>query len=161
MTEFRNSVLAGLAFALLFGIFLAIRHDLQYAVIAGPVSGFAVGFIFYLFTKSKAVSQQTQIETKDGEEILHSGGANHFKKGEAVGGKLYLLSNRLQFQSHNFNLQNHGLEIGLGEIKQICFFNSLGLVPNGLEIQTYDGQKEKFVVNNRKFWKELIEKTRV
>lgn len=156
--EIKNSILAGLAFGTLFGIFLAVRFNLSYAIIAGPISGLVFGALLYFFMTSKTVKRQTKIENPDGKPILHSGGANHFINGEAVGGKLYLLADRLQFQSHGFNLQNHGQIIELKQIKEVSFCNTLGLVPNGLTITTLDGQTEKFVVNGRRYWKEEIEK---
>jgi hypothetical protein len=157
MTEIRNSVLAGIAFGILFGIFLAIRFDPFYALIVGPICGLAFGLAMYFFVTSKTVKKQTQIQTADGEVIIHSGSANHFSNREAVGGKLYLLNDKLQFQSHGFNLQNHGLVIKLNQIQKIDFYNGLGLMPNGLVILTTEGGTEKFVVNNRRLWKSKIE----
>jgi hypothetical protein len=98
------------------------------------------------------------IENLDDKSIIHSGRANHFIKGEAVGGKLYLQTDKLQFQSHRFNIQNHGLMIEIEQIKEVSFYNTLGFVPNGLAITTLGGQKEKFVVSDRRLWKEEIEK---
>ena len=158
MTEIRNSILSGLAFGLLFGLFFAFRYDITYALIAGPISGLVFGTVVYFFVTSKTVKRQTQIENLDNKPIVHSGGANHFINGEAVGGKLYLLIDKLQFQSHGFNIQNHGLTIEIEQIKEVSFYNTLGLVPNGLAIITLSGQKEKFVVSGRRLWKEKIEK---
>lgn len=158
MTEIRNSILAGLAFGILFGIFLVIRFDIVYAIIAGPISGLAFGVAIYFFVTSKKVKRQTQIQTADGESIIHSGGANHFFNGEAVGGRLYLLNDKLQFQSHGFNMQNHGLVIELKLIRKVGFYNTLGLIPNGLSITTSEGKTEKFVVGARQLWKNEIEK---
>lgn len=158
MTEIRNSILAGIAFAVLFGLFLAFEFDPQYALIAGPICGIAFGTILYFFVTSKTVKKQTQIENHDGKPVIHSDAANHFVNGEAVGGKLYLLTDKLQFQSHGFNIQNHGQIINIEQIKEVRFYNTLGLIPNGLVITTRDGQTEKYVVNNRRLWKEEIEK---
>jgi hypothetical protein len=158
MTEIRNSIIAGLAFGLLFGLFLAVRFDINYSLIAGPISGLAFGTAIYFFVTSKTVKRQTQIENLDGKPIIRSGGANHFINGEAVGGKLYLLTDKLQFQSHSFNIQNHGQIIDIEQIKEVSFYNTLGLVPNGLAITIHSGQTEKFVVGGRRLWKEEIEK---
>jgi len=158
MKNSRNSVLSGLAFGLSLGLYCAFRYGILYAIIAGPVSGLAFGIVFYFIVSSKIVKRQTQIENVSNNEIIRSSGANHFKNGEAVGGRLYLLIDKLQFKSHNFNIQNHGLEIPLGQISQTRFFNTLGLIPNGLEIRTIDGRIEKFVVSDRKKWSEEIEK---
>ena len=157
MKNIRNSILSGLAFGLFLGLYFAFRYGIQYAMIAGPLSGLAFGIAIYFFVTSKIVKRQTQIENVDKKEIIRSCGANHFKNGEAVGGKLYLLTDKLLFKSHNFNIQNHGLEIPLGQISQTRFFNTLGLIPNGLEIHTNDGSIEKFVVSDRKKWSEEIE----
>jgi len=161
MTEIRNAILSGLAFGLLLGLFFAVRFDTHFALIAGPISGLAFGTALYFFVTSKTVKKQTQIENLDGKPIVRSGGANHFINGEAVGGKLYLLTDKLQFQSHGFNIQNHGQIIGIEQIKEVSFFNTLGLIPNGITITTLDGQAEKFVVINRRLWKEEIERLKI
>jgi len=158
MTNIKNSILAGLAFGFLVGLFQAIIYDINRALIVGPISGLFFGVALYFFLNSKTVKRQTQIENPEDKPIIHSGGANHFINGEAVGGKLYLLTDKLQFQSHGFNLQNHGLIIEIEQIKDVGFYNTLGLIPNGLEITTLSGQKEKFVVSGRRLWKEEIER---
>jgi len=158
MTEIKNSILAGLTFGLLSGGIFAVMFDPRYALIAGLISGLAFGTVIYFFVTSKTVRKQMHIENMEGKPVLRSGGANHFINGEAVGGKLYLLTNKLQFQSHKFNVQNHGQTIDLDQIKEVNFYNTLGLIPNGLEIMTLGGQTEKFVVNGRRFWKEEIER---
>jgi hypothetical protein len=158
MIEIRNSILAGLSFGILMGLFFAFRFDIHYALTAGPISGLFFGTIIYFFVTSNTVKKQTQIENLDGKPIIRSGGANHFINGEAVGGKLYLLTDKLQFQSHSFNIQNHGQIIDLEQIREVSFFNTLGIIPNGLSVTTLGGKSEKFVVNGRQLWKEEIEK---
>ena len=160
MTKIKNSILAGIAFGLLFGTFQAFMYGINTAIISGPISGLLFGILIHLFVNSKAVKRQTQIETNDGESIIHSGGVNHLKNSEGVGGKLYLLTDKLQFKSHSFNLQNHELAIYIDQIKDITFYNNLGIVPNGLAISLKDGRQEKFVVSGRQLWKTEIEKLR-
>ncbi len=158
MTAIRNSIFSGLAFGILLGLFLAALFEPLYALAVGLFSGFVFGTMMYFFLTSKSVKKQTQIENLNGQTVVRSGGANHFIKAEAVGGKLYLLEDRLHFKSHHFNTQNHELIINLLQIKEVSFYNTLGFFPNGLAVTTNDGQTEKFVVNNRKLWKEEIEK---
>jgi len=160
MIKIKTSILAGIAFGLLLGTFLGFMHGINAAIITGPISGLLFGIFIHLFGNSKTVKRQTQIETKDGESIIHSGGANHLKNSEGVGGKLYLLSDKLQFKSHSFNLQNHELVIYIDQIKDITFYNNLGIVPNGLAVSLKDGRQEKFVVSGRQLWKTEIEKLR-
>jgi len=157
-TEIKNSILAGFTFGLLFGIFLAIRYGFQYALIASPISGFAFGATLYFFITSRTVENQTQIASVEGEDIIFFGAANHFKNGEGVGGKLYLLTDKLQFKSHSFNFQSHELIISLDKIKEVRVYNIFGFIPTGLMIVTNDGLIEKFAVNNRRQWKDEIDK---
>ena len=88
----------------------------------------------YLFVNSRKVKQQTALTEEDQDGVIYSGAANHFKNAEAVGGKLYLLTDRLEFKSHGFNIQNHAFNIYLTEIKELVFYKTLGMVPNGLQI---------------------------
>lgn len=91
--------------------------------------------------------------------LIRVGGANHFKGIEAVGGQLFLFDDRLEFKSHSFNIQNHTLMIMLPQIAEVSFYNTLGIIPNGLKVTKTDGTVEKFVVQKRRLWKELIEQT--
>ena len=157
MQEIKNSILAGLVFGVVLGTFLTYMFGIEQGIITGSISGIIFGVAIYFFIKSDAVKKQTQLSDIGISGVIFSGGANHFKNAEAVGGKLYLLKDGLQFKSHNFNVQNHQLKISFPSITRITFFNSLGIVPNGLKVHLKDGRTEKFVVNKRKTWKEKIE----
>ena len=156
MTEIKNSFLAGLAFGLILTLMYSFRVDFEYALIIGSLSGLVFGLAIYFFVTSRIVKKQTSINSEE-KELIFSGGANHYLNGEAVGGKLYLLSDRLEFKSHKFNLQNHQLQIDICDIAEIKFYNSLWFIPNGLEILKTDGKKEYFVVSKRDKWKTNIE----
>ncbi|MDG5767825.1 hypothetical protein QA596_10135 [Balneolales bacterium ANBcel1] len=158
MTEKRNSIIAGIAFGLLSGLFYAFYIAIEYALIAGPVTGLAVGVAMYYFVTSRMVKEQTQIENMKGESIIRSGGANHLKNVESVGGVLYLLEDRIHFKSHKLNVQNHEEIIGIGQVQEVGFYNTLGIIPNGLSIKKDDDKVERFVVNGRRKWKEEIER---
>src|ERR1700750_1435370 len=82
----------------------------------------------------------------DGEEnALFCGGANHFKNGEAVGGKMVLLHDALVFKSHLINVQRHELRIPLCEISECSTYNILNIFPSGLKIILANGDTETFV----------------
>lgn len=100
-----------------------------------------------------------QIDKYDSQPIIHAGRANHFRNGEAVGGKLYLLTDKLHFKSHKFNFQNHEYVMKLREIKEVGYFNTLGIISNGLYITTNE-KTEKFIVENRQLWFEEIERVK-
>lgn len=156
MAEIKNSILAGIFFGISMGVVFTLMYDSKYGIVSGIISGLLFGIAIYLFITSKAVQSQTQIENIEGQKIIYSGGANHFVNKEAVGGKLYLLTDRVQFKSHNFNIQNHSQTILLNDIKEIGFCYTLGIVPNGLFITT-SSSIERYVVNNRRIWKDKIE----
>ncbi|MBC6112421.1 hypothetical protein ACFOG5_10045 [Pedobacter fastidiosus] len=155
---FRNSVLAALFFAVFFGIFEALIFGIGYAIITAPIAGLLFGLAMYFFVNSKKINEQTNLSEAEQESIIYSGAANHFKNTEAVGGKLYLLTDRIEFKSHQYNFQKHSFSIGLHEIQALNFYKTLGLIPNGLEVILKDGEVEKFVVNNRNTWRANIEK---
>ena len=161
MAIIKKAILAGLAFGLLFGVpmglLLSFFYGVQAAFITVGLSGFAFGTLIYLFVTSKAVEKETQTEVL-GRKVFYSGHANHFLNGEAVGGKLYLLEDRLHFNSHLSNYQNHEFILHLPFVEKVAFYNVYGLVPNGLAIFDNKGNEEKFVVDNRKVWKEEISK---
>ena len=113
--------------------------------------------ILYFIVASKTFNNQTQIKNLDGKPIVRSGGANHFINGEAVGGKLCLLTDKIQFQSPYFNIQSHGQTIYIEPIKEVSFYNILGYNPDGLAMINRGAQTGKFVVNGRRLWKEKIE----
>lgn len=154
----KNVSIAALSFTFLFGIIETFIVGIAYAVIAAPIAGLVFGLLMYLFVNSKKVKEQTALTKNDQDGIIYSGAANHFKNAEAVGGKLYLLSDRVEFKSHGFNIQNHAFSIYLTEIKELGFYKTMGIVPNGLKIILSNGEVEKFVVNNRATWKTEIEK---
>jgi len=154
----KNSIISGLIFGLVFGIFEALIFGIVYAAIAAPIAGLLFGLCLYFFVTSKKVKSQTELIGENQNSIIYSGAANHFKHAEAVGGKLYLLKDRLEFKSHGFNIQNHAFKIDINEIKELVFYKSLGIVPNGLQIVLKNAEVEKFVLNNRNIWKKEIEK---
>ena len=91
-------------------------------------------------------------------DVIYSGAANHFLNGESVGGGLYLMNDKVLFKSHKLNIQNHELLLDINEVAEVHFYNTLGIIPNGLEIRTTNGKVEKFVVYKRKIWKQKIDK---
>jgi hypothetical protein len=157
-TPVKYSFIAGIGFAVMFGLVTAICSDLKHAILEGPLAGllFTIGIYFFLRLQNRHV-QSIGIDDNEN-DIIFSGGANHIKNGEAVGGRLFLLSKSLRFKSHNYNLQNHELDIEVFKITHITFFNMYLFIPNGLQIETKVGKVEKFIVENRIRWKEEIEK---
>lgn len=126
MNELKNASKAGIFFTLILFAFTFIRHEIsQTTLIINISSGLVFSIAVYLFSTSKKIKKQVKLENVEETEIIYSDGANHFLNREGVGGWLYLLSNKLVFKSHKFNLQNHTLEIPIDKIHKIEFFNNL------------------------------------
>ena len=95
-----------------------IYLSLVLAVVVAVGCGAMFGIAMAVFGTSRTVKEQTQILLADGEQVIHSGGVNHFVGLEGVGGRLYLTNLRLYFKSHSFNIQKHELSIPLKEIAE-------------------------------------------
>lgn len=169
----RSNIKAGLTFGIFMAIFIIVK-DLLFAevltsatiikiiitgVITGGLSGLFFGWVTGWFSNSKFVQRTTNIETEPGESILFQTGANHFKGVEAVGGKLYLTNERLVFQSHKLNIQNHRLSILLSDIQAVVRLKALGLMSNGIQIESLSGKPDKFVVEKPEQWLEKLSGT--
>ena len=96
------------------------------------------------------------LNTFENEIIELSRPANHIMGLEAVGGRLFITNQRMVFKSHAANIQAHELTIEYTEISKIDFFNTLGLVPNGLKISLHTGKIEKFAVWKRSLVQQTI-----
>jgi len=150
MDKIKPTLIAALCFGLCLGIPTALLFNINITLITGSVSGILFGLIIHMFVNSKKVAQQTQITTTSEGTIILSASANHFVNKEGVGGKLYLLHTRLKFQSHQYNIQNHSFEVAISTVQTVQFFNAMGLIPTGIQIELSNGSKERFVVSNRK-----------
>ena len=90
-----------------------------------------------------------------GEKILQEGLANHWRGIEAVGGRLFLTSQRLIFESHALNIQTGNTVIPLIEIN----FIEKGF-PNIINVYSKNNLKNAFVVFGRTKWIKAINKVK-
>jgi len=97
---------------------------------------------------------------REGETLLRHGAANMWRGIEAVGGRLYLTSQRLVFESHALNIQAGVTMIDLSRISAVRTRRTLMLVPNGIELLLEDGTTRKFVVWHRTRWLSAITRAR-
>lgn len=125
-------------------------------IISGVVAGLLYGLFIGLFKSSKGINQSLQLLLNDGETILFQTNANHFKGAEAVGGRLFLTNARLVFLSHKLNIQQHEWTLDRSLIEGVARYKTLGIVANGLRIQTKGNKEEKFVVEEAATWIEKL-----
>ena len=96
-----------------------------------------------------------------GETIVKESAANHQRGIETVGGRLFLTTQRLVFESHDWNVQTGTTIIPLLEIIRVepawtKFLNLIPLMPNSIKVATRGGQEHSFVVFGRGEWMRAI-----
>lgn len=152
----RTAAVAGLMFGLAIAVVLrATSGDVGIGVVGGLIGGVAFGVVIAGFASYQTKKFAAHDPTDRGERVLKHGPANHFRRGEAVGGYLYLTDTRLLFQSHSFNIQNHEQSISLESITDVRPRMTLLVIPNGLQVGTPVGA-ERFVVHERNSWVQAI-----
>ena len=92
-----------------------------------------------------------------GETIVKEDGANHQRGAETVGGRLYLTTQRLIFESHAFNIQTASTIIYFQDISDVepawtKFLDIIPLAPNSIKVVSREGQEHSFVVSDRDEW---------
>jgi len=161
----RNAFYSGLAFGLIFGLWLGFVNGWlppsnldNWIALACAIlfSGSLFGLITGLFASSGIIPKAGSIYLASEEVIVHTGVANHFLNLEARGGRLALTSSHLIFKPHNVNLQQCELRIPLTNIANVEASRTWGIIPNGLAIHLNCGAREKFVVNNSSAWAKLL-----
>jgi hypothetical protein len=105
----------------------------------------------------------TQLQA--GETLVREGPANLQRGVETVGGRLYLTSARLVFESHRFNVQKGPTSVSLRDVVGVrkCWTKFLGvlpLFPNSVALETTGGETLRIVVAGRASWIGAIETAR-
>ena len=149
-------LLTGIPFGFFMGMFWSVQYGWKSGVVMGTVSGLFFGVLMGAFAGYQRKKFQVETHSFPGEDLVKQGGANHFRNLEGVGGWMYLTDQRLLFRYHSMNIQRHELSIPLREISEAKPRMTYGFIPNGLEIKTFDGRLEKFVVEDRKDWAKKI-----
>lgn len=96
------------------------------------------------------------VDLKANELVLKAGNSNYFVDDKSIDGKLILTNQRIYFKTKEENLGNYNLEILPTEIKEILFFNTMKILPNGLNIISKNGINFKFKIGKRNSWGEAL-----
>ncbi|MFH6945021.1 hypothetical protein [Flavobacterium sp. FlaQc-50] len=156
--KIKYSILSGLIFAVIMFTYLAYTVKIDIAIIVSVFILVLSPILFYFKIFSK-IDFSIKFQDIDKQLVIYHGMTNHFKDGIAVGGTLYLMSDRLIFQTNLINyIKRHEQIILLNQIEAVEFVKTMGLVSNGILIKNKNSQEEQFVVNKREVWKEHIEK---
>jgi hypothetical protein len=157
MTSLKNTIYLALFFAIAMSIFNTVYFDIRYALLSFPISFLVFGLPIFLFSRSKAVNIEPAIDTA-GQAIIYSSPANHYSNGIGIGGKLYLMADKIQFQSYQVPILRHGHVLMIDQISTVKSYKILGVVPTALLITTLNGDRQKFVVTDIRYWKQEIER---
>jgi hypothetical protein len=154
----------GIPMGLVAGVVFAFVGGIHFGILFGVAGGSASGLLFGLAMAAFMMFQRRRLEQArpelPGQVVLYEGAANHFMNCEGVGGWLYLTKERLQFLSHDFNIQCHEWSVALEEISEVQAVRTAKILANGLRIVTRDGKDERFVVEEHKKWCDEIVKAR-
>lgn len=97
-----------------------------------------------------------QIDLKPNEVVVKAGNSDRFYSGSKVDGKFIVTNQRIYFKGLNGNAGKYDLEVTPDQIKEVHFFNTGFLSPNGLNLILKGGEELKFKVKQRNSFGELI-----
>jgi hypothetical protein len=150
----RGVVATGVPFGM--GIYFSFRYGIPRGALAGFASGIFFGLAMTLFAQKQRERMGAKGGVFEGEDVLHEGPANHFKRAEGRGGWLTLTANKLSFRSHGKSIQNQPVDINLSDILNLKLTRTLGIVPNGFCVTRMDGTADRFVVTGRSEWLRIV-----
>ena len=96
------------------------------------------------------------IDLKANEVVTKAGDVQFFAIENQVKGKLILTNQRIYFKTLEDEQKEFNMEIQPEEIRELLYFKTKVLFPNGLSVVTKEGKEIKFVVKNRDSWSQMI-----
>ncbi|MBN2480483.1 MAG: hypothetical protein JXB19_01985 [Bacteroidales bacterium] len=99
-----------------------------------------------------------KITLQPNEMIIRAGNSNLLLNGQKINGKLIATNQRIYFKTIREDYRQNDREIMPGEISELHFFNTMWVLPNGMNIKTKNGGEIHFEVNNRSEWAKIITK---
>jgi hypothetical protein len=157
----RNALIAGTFFGLAFGLINSYLNGWLPPATSGQaaatftqivVSGSIFALLMGLFASSRIVPSAADMPLAAGDDLVHTGFANHFLNFEGRGGRLALTKTELVFVPHAVNMQRGDLHIPRSEIASVAAVRTWGIIPNGLAVTLKSRKIERFVVNDRNAW---------
>jgi hypothetical protein len=99
-----------------------------------------------------------KIDFKPNEVVIKAGDTDRYITDNKINGKLIVTNQRIYFKTKREEHKSYDLEINPHEIKEIHYFNTMWILPNGLNIKTKIGGEFQFLVKSRQEWSNLINK---
>ncbi len=98
------------------------------------------------------------VKLYENETVLKAANTSYYDSTAPVDGKLILTNQRIYFKTMKDEKKHIDFEILPNQIKEVMFFNTWKIIPNGLSVITKEGKELKFLVKNRDQWCLMINK---
>lgn len=155
-------IVLGLAFGLLTGIYILFSLNSRNLAIVMGIAGFfmATSLLSYLRRRKpkKDEAESFNYSLRNNKDVIYEGAANLFVNNKQITGYLYLLSDKLIFQSKSFKIAlKHELVLELNRVKEVSFAKTNHVLDKIIVIVTEKGE-ERFLVKGHQLWIDEIEK---
>jgi hypothetical protein len=97
-----------------------------------------------------------KINLKPNEVVIKAGNSERFHKGNKIEGKFIVTNQGIYFKGLNGHTELEDLEVMPSQIREVHFFNTGFLSPNGLNLILKGGEELKFRLRQRNSFGELI-----
>ncbi len=98
------------------------------------------------------------VKLYENETVLKAANTSYYDSTAPVDGKLILTNQRIYFKTMKDEKKHIDFEILPNQIKEVMFFNTWKIIPNGLSVITKEGKELKFIIKNRDQWCLMINK---
>ncbi len=98
------------------------------------------------------------VNLKANEIVIKAGDSDHCYNGSKISGKLIVTNQRIYFLTKQPEWSDYNLEILPEQIKEVIFYNTKKIFPNGLNLITKAGDHLRFILKKRNAFGELINK---
>lgn len=141
----KNYIIGSLAFGAVFTVLSCLAGM---NISASAAMGAASGLLFALLLSIVTHILQSELIKNAPEGCLHAEAANYLTRAEAVGGRIFLCNDRLEFRAHVFNFHRIALSIPYDEIKKVGYTR----FPERVRLSLMSGTDAVFIVSSgRKF----------
>jgi hypothetical protein len=155
-------VFLGLAFGVLAGVYILTTLNSQTLAFTIGIASFLIGAILLKYFRGAKKNSANDAECfsyslRNSKDVIYDGAANHFLNGKQVSGYLYLLRDKLIFQSKSFKIAlKHELVLELSRVKEVSFAKTNHVLDKIIVIVTESGD-ERFLVKGHQLWIDELE----
>lgn len=152
------SLLVGVGYGLFYGLFrLATNEAISVVALIFQVICFS-GFWFLFAFGFKYKRKQVMDHIASDSSIAFYGAAHQFIKTSVVSGVLYATENQLIFEPNDQDWIENSWTLDWDNVDNIQIYSFMGVVDQGVLIQTKGGMKARFQVNQPRVWLQNLQR---